>query len=177
MRRYTLRINDTEHVLDVEELAAGTFNVHLEDGRLIDVVLTDHQDLAQAVITPQITPQITSQVETGPVPTRSTGARPPASTGRREQGPPAGAVTSARRSATPRGGAGGQQLTAPMPGVILGIEVAVGALVEKGQTLMVLEAMKMKNELKAERDGTVAAILVNTGDQVKHGDPLLEFEG
>ena len=42
MRRYTVRINDTEHVLDVEELAADTFTVHLEDGRLVDVILTDH---------------------------------------------------------------------------------------------------------------------------------------
>jgi biotin carboxyl carrier protein len=36
--------------------------------------------------------------------------------------------------------------------------------------------MKMKNEIKAERDGTVAAIVVTAGDQVRHGEPLLEFE-
>ncbi len=54
MRRYTVRINDTDHVLDVEELARDTFTVHLDDGRLVDVLLTDHQDLAQAVIAPQL---------------------------------------------------------------------------------------------------------------------------
>src|SRR5674476_771171 len=47
MRRYTVRINDTDHILDVEELARDTFAVHLADGRLVDVMLTDHQDLAQ----------------------------------------------------------------------------------------------------------------------------------
>jgi biotin carboxyl carrier protein len=40
----------------------------------------------------------------------------------------------------------------------------------------VLEAMKMKNELKAERDGTVAAVRVSAGDQVRHGDALLDYE-
>ena len=63
-----------------------------------------------------------------------------------------------------------------MPGVIRSIDVAVGDGVRRGQTLMVLEAMKMKNEIKAERDGTVAALRVNAGDQVRHGDTLLEYE-
>ena len=63
-----------------------------------------------------------------------------------------------------------------MPGVVLSVDVAVGDSVRRGQTLLVLEAMKMKNELKAERDGVVASIPANAGDQVKHGDVLLEFE-
>jgi biotin carboxyl carrier protein len=63
-----------------------------------------------------------------------------------------------------------------MPGVVLSVDVAVGDSVRRGQTLLVLEAMKMKNELKAERDGVVARIPANAGDQVKHGDVLLEFE-
>lgn len=67
-------------------------------------------------------------------------------------------------------------MTSPMPGVLLSIDVAVGAVVTRGQTLMVLEAMKMKNEIKAQRDGTIAAIRVGVGDQVRHGDALLEFE-
>src|SRR5674476_1375573 len=47
MRRYTVRINDTHHILDVEELARDTFVVPPADGRLVDVMLTDHADLAQ----------------------------------------------------------------------------------------------------------------------------------
>lgn len=165
MRRYTVRINDTDHVIDVEELAADTFTVHLTDGRLVDVVLTDHQDLAQAVIAPRLeigeprTPAPASVAAPAPTP--------------RTPRPAAPAAT--RRPAPSRGGGNG--VTAPMPGVILSIEVAAGATVQRGQTLVVLEAMKMKNALKAERDGTVAAVPVAVGDQVKHGDVLVEFEG
>ena len=63
------------------------------------------------------------------------------------------------------------------PGVILSVAVAAGATVQRGQTLMVLEAMKMKNDLKAQREGTVSQVFVSDGDQVKHGDLLLEFQG
>lgn len=161
MRRYNLRINETEHVIDVEELARDTFTVHLEDGRLVDVVLTDHQDLAQAVITPHLEIGQPRQAAQPPVARDLPAAAPSA--------PPA------RRAAPGRGG-GGKTITAPMPGVVLSVEVAVGASVQRGQTLLVLEAMKMKNELKAERDGVVARLGANAGDQVKHGDVLLEFE-
>jgi biotin carboxyl carrier protein len=63
-----------------------------------------------------------------------------------------------------------------MPGVVLAVEVEPGATVRRGQTLLVLEAMKMKNEIKAERDGTISAVLVAAGAQVKHGEALVEYE-
>lgn len=68
-------------------------------------------------------------------------------------------------------------MTAPMPGVILTVDVAVGATVKRGDSLMVLEAMKMKNELKAPRDGVVAEVYVAPGAQVKYGEFLVRFEG
>ena len=156
MRRYTVRINETEHTLDVEELAADTFTVHLEDGRLVDVILTDHQDLAQAVIAPQL----------------EIGAPRVAVPAHHSQSLP---VEPARPTRS-RSAGGGNTIAAPMPGVILSVEVAPGASVQRGQTVLVLEAMKMKNELKAQRDGTVARVAVAAGDQVKHGDVLVEFE-
>ena len=165
MRRYTVRVNETEHVIDVEELAADTFTVHLSDGRLVDVVLTDHQDLAQAVITPQLKISHPRLAATAPEPRQVADVPRPAAEG----------AQPARR-ASPRAGGGAKSVTAPMPGVILSVEVAVGATVKRGQTLMVLEAMKMKNDLKAQRDGTIAQVFVTTGDQVKHSDVLLEFE-
>ena len=64
-----------------------------------------------------------------------------------------------------------------MPGVVLSVEVAPGMAVSRGQTLLVLEAMKMKNDLMAETDGVVARVAVAAGDQVRHGDLLVEFEG
>lgn len=63
-----------------------------------------------------------------------------------------------------------------MPGVILSVDVAAGARVQRGDTLMVLEAMKMKNELRAPRDGAVAEIYVAAGQQVKFGETLVRFE-
>ena len=159
MRRYTVRIDETEHVLEVEETTADTFTVHLGDGRSVGVVLTDHQDLAQAVIGPEI--EVRARPVTGPPAVRA------------ERAPAAAAANVPRRPSGPPGG----NLTAPMPGVIISVDVAVGATVEPGQTLLVLEAMKMMNELKSQRNGRVAAIRVAAGDQVKHGDVLVEFEG
>lgn len=166
MRRYTVRINDTDHVLDVEELARDTFTVHLGDGRLVDVLLTDHQDLAQAVIAPQL--EIGHARQSAPIP-----ATQPAARSSEASAHPAAAPLDRPMS---RGQGGGRTVSSPMPGVILSIDVTVGARVTRGQTLMVLEAMKMKNEIKAERDGTVGAIRVTVGDQVRHGDALLEYE-
>lgn len=64
---------------------------------------------------------------------------------------------------------------APIPGVIVALEVAVGDVVEVGQPLCVLEAMKMKNAIRAPRPGTIAAIHVTTGEHVKHHDLLMEY--
>ena len=67
-------------------------------------------------------------------------------------------------------------MTAPMPGVILSVDTAVGTTVKRGESLMVLEAMKMKNELKAPRDGIVAEVYVAPGQQVKYGEFLVRFQ-
>ena len=67
-------------------------------------------------------------------------------------------------------------MSAPMPGVILDINVGPGAQVNKGDVVMVLEAMKMKNDLHASRTGVVESIDVKSGEQVKYGQVLLRFE-
>lgn len=73
--------------------------------------------------------------------------------------------------------AGSLTLTAPLPGVIISVEVREGQSVTNGQELYVLEAMKMKNSIKANRNGKIASIHVNPGDLVKHNQPILTFEG
>lgn len=73
--------------------------------------------------------------------------------------------------------AGSLTLTAPLPGVIISVEVREGQSVTSGQELYVLEAMKMKNSIKANRNGKIASIQVNPGDLVKHNQPILTFEG
>ena len=69
--------------------------------------------------------------------------------------------------------AGGEEINAPMPGLVLRFNVKVGDTVKKDQVLMVMEAMKMENEIYSPCDGTVQQILVNQGDQLQSGAPLM----
>ena len=71
-----------------------------------------------------------------------------------------------------QGTVGSVKVNAPMPGTILGVKVAVGEKVEKGQTLLILEAMKMENEIAAPEAGTVSSINVETGAAVESGQLL-----
>ena len=67
-------------------------------------------------------------------------------------------------------------LAAPMPGNVQAISIKIGDSVEKGQLLLVLEAMKMEHQITAPRDGTVTDILVTVGDQVANGETLVAME-
>lgn len=64
----------------------------------------------------------------------------------------------------------------PLPGVILHIKVSAGDIVKKGQVLMIMEAMKMENNILADRDGTLKSINVKEGQSVLQGDVLAEIE-
>jgi biotin carboxyl carrier protein len=64
-------------------------------------------------------------------------------------------------------------LKAPMPGLVVAIPVAEGQAVQKGQVLLILESMKMQNELKAPKDGTVSRIRVKAGETVEQKQTLL----
>ncbi len=75
-----------------------------------------------------------------------------------------------------RGPTGPAPLIAPMPGMIIRVAVQVGDLVEPGQGLVVMEAMKMENELRATAAGTVKAVLAVPGTAVEKGAVLLELE-
>lgn len=70
------------------------------------------------------------------------------------------------------GAAGSIKVAAPMPGKILAIKANNGQAVKKGEVIMILEAMKMENEITAPEDGTVASINVGVGDSVESGDTL-----
>ena len=79
----------------------------------------------------------------------------------------------AATEAAPSGAGEGTPVKAPLPGVVTKINVSVGQQVKKGENVLVLEAMKMENNITAEADGTVSGIAVKAGDSVLEGAVLL----
>lgn len=176
MRRYTINVNGTEHVIDVDEISNDQFEVHIE-GQSLLVGMVDHHDMTRTEIAPTMqvgrtAPAVASAPVARDIPAAET-TQAPAATGRPAQ--PSG--TPSARPAAVGGAAAANLMTAPMPGVVLTISATVGASVKRGESLMVLEAMKMKNDLRAARDGVIAEILVSAGDSVKYGDALVRFDG
>ncbi len=97
-----------------------------------------------------------------PAPAVAPAAAAPAAPAAPAAAPAAAAVTAA-----------GETVAAPMPGTVLRVEVTQGAAVKEGQLLVVLEAMKMENEILAPKDGTVAQIVAPKGSTVETGSPLI----
>ncbi len=79
-------------------------------------------------------------------------------------------------SPTSSSGSSSLKVTAPIPGVILSLNVKVGDTVKKGDLLLVLEAMKMENSILAETDGVVKAVNVTVGQQVLQDSVMIEME-
>ena len=82
------------------------------------------------------------------------------------------APKAAPKAAAPAGAQGSVVVTAPMPGKILAVKANAGQAVKKGDVIMVLEAMKMENDIVAPQDGTVASINAAAGDAVEAGATL-----
>ncbi|MCI5794142.1 MAG: biotin/lipoyl-binding protein [Ruminococcus sp.] len=87
--------------------------------------------------------------------------------------PAAAPVAAPAASAAPVNLEAGEAVNAPMPGNILRIDVAKGDTVKAGQVLVILEAMKMENEIVAPKDGTVAQVVTSKGAVVDTGSPLI----
>ncbi|MCI1966520.1 MAG: biotin/lipoyl-binding protein [Oscillospiraceae bacterium] len=90
--------------------------------------------------------------------------------------PAAPAPKAAVPAAKPAAPAGGETVASPMPGTIVSTNVNPGQSVKKGDVLIVLEAMKMENEIMAPHDAQVASVLVNKGDSVESGTPLVTLQ-
>lgn len=115
---------------------------------------------AYDVAVEEITGAAPAPVAAAPAPAAAAPAPAPA---------PAAALAPA---AAPVAGAG-EKVQAPMPGTILDIKVAVGDTVSRGQTVVILEAMKMENDIVASCDGKITSILVSKGDTVNSDDVLV----
>ena len=92
----------------------------------------------------------------------------------KESAPTATPTTTA--AAQPAAAASGKPVVAPLPGTINEIKVKVGDKVNAGDTVVILEAMKMQNNIEAETSGTITSINVNKGDAVMEGDTLVTIK-
>ena len=160
MRRYTLEIGGREFVVDVNELAIDSFEV-MVGGDAYVVTLSGEEELPDAATAPPL--------ERVAAPGDSTAAAPKVRVARTT---PASAPVVAPQK-KPAGGSAG--LNAPMPGVIIDIAVKAGDTVARGQLVAVLDAMKMHNNIKSPRAGTIAEVYVAVGQGVGHGDPIVRF--
>ena len=102
-------------------------------------------------------------IQVGPVASLPSAPQPAANT----------AAPASSAPAAPTSGA--KSVPAPLPGVIVAVNVKPGDVVELGQELCTIEAMKMKNVIRASRAGTIGAVHVTVDQHVKHHDTLLEF--
>jgi glutaconyl-CoA/methylmalonyl-CoA decarboxylase subunit gamma len=169
MRRYTIKVGENEYIIDVQELSANNFRVWVENHEL-DVQLAADMDIAEATITPQIVP---GRQEGEALERPAATYRPPAV----ETIPPLAVPQPAAQPAhlpLPVEGAH-HELTAPMPGTILAMNVTPGEAVARGQVLLILEAMKMKNSIKSPQDGVIAEVVAQPGQAVGYGAVLLRF--
>lgn len=163
MGKYNFRINGHDYQVDVNSVEGGIADVTVNG--------TDYKvELADAVPAPaqqaaRPAPQATSTA--APAPQTTAQAIQPAA-----QAPQATAQAAQTATASAPQGKG-EVVTAPLPGVILDIKVKVGDVVKAGQTVAVLEAMKMENEIEATASGTVTAVNAGKGDSVLEGAAII----
>lgn len=105
----------------------------------------------------------------------ATGSAAPVAAAPAPTAAPAPAPAAAPAAPAAPAAAGSVSVDAPMPGNILDIKVSNGASVKAGDVLLILEAMKMENEIVAPQDGTVASVNVNKGDTVEAGQTLVSL--
>lgn len=160
MKQYNFKINGNEYNVTINSV----------DGNVADVTVVASYKVELGGGASSISVQ--SGASAQPVQAAPQAAPAPAS-----QPAPAPAAPAAQPAAAPApapaASGAGKPVTSPLPGVIVDITVKVGDAVKAGQKVAVLEAMKMENDIEADREGTVTAIHVNKGDSVLEGVPIV----
>ena len=152
MKQYQYTINGHPYEVTIHSADEETAEVEV-NGHHYTVRLGDESAPAPARQTPK------------PQPEPTVSATPAAETPEEKPATPA-------PESQPKRAAGGREVIAPLPGLIREVLVKEGDKVKKGQKIMILEAMKMENEINADSDGTITSLLVANGDSVQGGDPL-----
>lgn len=147
MKEFKFKIGGTDYAATVEELEGGKLQVNL-NGKAFEVEM----------------PQSDRKVQR---PAAQAPAAPKAA---------APVAKAAPAPAAPAPSAGGRPINAPLPGVVIKINAKVGDKVSTGDTILVLEAMKMENNITADSNGTIKTILCKEGDQVQSGQALVELD-
>lgn len=155
MRKYELKVGNNEYVAEVKSLTADDAVVAI-NGEEFRVELKSFGLSGQPQV---VQPQTMSAVSPQTILPTASASTPPAS------------VTIPSTQAA----GGGETVNSPLPGLILDIHVTENQTVKAGQTLMVMEAMKMENQVQAPHDGKVTRIRVKKGDSVAEGDALIEI--
>lgn len=146
MKEYKFKIGGTDYAATVEEIASGKLQVTL-NGKAYEVEVPETKASRPAVHTPAAPKAVAT---------------------------PAAPVTPAAPAPAPS--AGGKSISAPLPGIVIKINVKVGDHVSAGDTVLMIEAMKMENNITADSSGTVKAIRCKEGDQVQSGEALVELD-
>ncbi|MBO5805043.1 MAG: biotin/lipoyl-binding protein [Bacteroidales bacterium] len=149
MKEYNLKINGNDYKVAINEVEDSVAKVEV-NGTPFTV------EFEQPVAKPKAIKVVKPTVSAAPAVTPAAG-RPSAAT----NAAPAAAAS-----------AGGTEVTSPLPGVILDVLVKEGDAVKQGQTVMMLEAMKMENAIEAPADGVVKSINARKGDSVLEGAVL-----
>lgn len=151
MKDYTLKINGHNYDVQIDDVNEASTTAHVTVNGTPYVVEIAGAKAALSTSRPHVAPA-PKEANSGMI-------------------TPATAAPSAPRTAP--AAQSGAAINSPLPGTVLSIKVAVGDKVTAGQTLVVLEAMKMENNIDADRSGTVTEICVQQGAAVMEGDRLI----
>lgn len=144
MDKYQYKVNGVDYEVEIEEIEGTTAKVTV-NGKAFEVELKEPVKATTSKPAKVVAPVATAAPAAAPAPA----SKPAAVAGE------------------------GAKVTAPLPGTITEVKVTVGQAVKAGETVIILEAMKMQNNIEAENSGTVTSILVGQGDAVMEGATLI----
>jgi len=162
MKRYTIAIGDKTYIIGIQQQQDEDHFRVLAGGKVYDLRVVTEEENEMEIPAVEV---VEAWKEKPAIAHKPPELLPRA----RKSGPPELPTSPAPEEEMP------VELHAPMPGVIIEIDVAPGDVVQRGDQLFVLEAMKMKNPIRSPREGVVAEVFVHEGQSVNFDDLLLRY--